>query len=227
MKARDDDMKVGDFGKSPHGELFTIAVALAAGAIALYLRTDPNMPNGFHTVMLLMVLLAGSFILLGIILYRSHMNRVQREIAENRKLRRDREGLHEVPKLTGHWTYEVKGTDLTVRQKMHSGECDIEPDDAGPRSFKIYGTRRKTWQLGDTEMIDCDLDWHSIWCGYTDDGEVRLVYAINIDNKRYEGYATLKNVQGKGKELRGDYSLHGPIGEPLTRGTIIFTKTKK
>lgn len=226
MKVKKDDMKMLDFGKSPHGELFTIAVALVAGAIAFYLRTDPNMPNGFHTAMIVMFVTAATLILTGIMLYRYHMNVVQCEMAATRKLAREREKLCDVPKLAGHWTYEVKGTELTVQQPMHSGDCEIKSDDTvGPRSFKIHGTRRKMWKLGDISASDCKLDWRSTWCESTDNGDVRLVYAITLDNKRYEGYATL-DVQKNGKELTGDYSLHSPSGESTTRGTLTFTKIR-
>lgn len=219
-------MKEVDFGKAPHGELFTIAVALAAGAVALFLRADPSMGSGLHTGMIVMFVTSAILVLAGITIYRYHMKVVQRELAESRKLERERDKLREVPRLTGHWIYEVRSTDLSDQKQIHSGMCEFKPDEtSGPRSFKIYGTRLKMWKSGDATAVECNLDWHSTWCEFTDKGELRFVYEINLDSKQHEGYATL-DVQDRAKMLRGNYALHGPSGEALARGTIIFNKCR-
>lgn len=109
---------------------------------------------------------------------------------------------------------------------MHSGTGTIKGDGAGPRSFKLYGTRKEMWDPSDDVKTECDLDWETSWCEFSDTGQIKLTYHIEVDNEKLDGYATLNFTGNHPDELKGQYALHGPDGNLRTRGTITFTRIK-
>ena len=215
-----------EFGDSVHKDLLTIAFALFVAAAALLVRAGPDDRMDLLTIGVggTAALFAG----IGLWLYRFHMRSVKSEAEANRTLMRERENLREVPKMAGEWAYEVKNSSVRNQKQMHSGRCVIETDvNTGPRSFKLYGTRLKHWDEGD-KPADCNLDWESSWCEFTDQGEIRLAYEIDFEEERLQGYATLRpSGSPEVRVLKGNYSLYGPDGNRRTRGTITFSRDVK
>ena len=137
-----------EFGDAVHKDLLTIAAALFGATAALIVRMDPV--KGLDTMIIVVALLAFTFVAVAVWLYRFHMREVKREAEANRALVREQANLREVPRLEGQWSYTVRNSSAKNQKQMHSGQCEIKPDFSGaPRSFKLYGTRLKHWDEGD------------------------------------------------------------------------------
>lgn len=215
-----------EFGDTLHKDLGTIAVALFAASAALIARADPA--DGLHLIAIVLGLLAFTFVGIAIWLYRFHMREVKQEADANRTLLREQQNLREVPRLEGHWSYEVNNSSAKNQKQMHSGRCEIKPDFSGaPRSFKLFGTRLKHWDEG-AEPSACNIHWESTWCEFTDEGNLRLAYEISFEDEKLEGFAKLTpSGVPKVSVLQGNYSLYGPDGNRRTKGTITFKRDRR
>jgi hypothetical protein len=121
--------------------------------------------------------------------------------------------------IVGRWQYVVYSPDDNL---SHCGECQFRQVRgslviSGDRRFRLADAASKT-------VVRVRSHWESDWCEICNDGKMRFVYHIDIQQTTVKGFC---QVDLGAPELVGTYHLLPPFDVDVTNaknGTIIFDR---